>query len=124
MSNASLRLTPDTNVEPDSFLFERRQSIRRRMRGKVTALILSREGQNPAVTSRKICAMSLSDMSETGLGALSQEPANLGDEITIFFPPHGPEKGFDLKGTIVRQSAGEEGETRLGIRYGRQIMAA
>ncbi|WP_428389973.1 PilZ domain-containing protein [Mucisphaera sp.] len=124
MSQNSLRLTPAEDTEPDSFLFDRRRSLRRRMRGQVTALVFQRDEKTHQVSRRKICAMNLQDMSDTGLGVTSQETISLGDEITVFFPPHGPEKGFDLKGTIVRRGTDGDGKASIGIRCGHQIMAA
>ena len=122
MANTSLRLIPEVDQHADSLMFERRRSIRRRMRGSVTALVSSPRDYSTA-PGRKICAMALSDMSEEGLGVVSQENVDVGDEITVFFPPHGPDRGFDLKGTVVRQSNRSHGNC-LGIRFGRQIMAA
>jgi len=32
----------------------------------------------------------------------STQPIAVGSRITVFFPPHGPEPGFDLIGEVVR----------------------
>ncbi|QDU71566.1 PilZ domain-containing protein [Mucisphaera calidilacus] len=118
-----LRLAVDQHDELDPLVFERRQSTRRRMRGQVTALIRSAAESPKEARQHKICAMTLHDMSDTGIGMMAQEPIALGDEVTVFFPPHGSERGFDINGTVVRQNQAND-QTSIGIRYGSQIMAA
>lgn len=112
MSNATLKLT-DRNAEPSDVLpFERRRERRRTTRGQVTAL---RTATTRGDTNR-ICSLRLVDMSDSGLGAVVSEPLDIGSTIAVFFPPHGPERGFDLYGQVVRCQPCSEGH-ELGIRF-------
>lgn len=119
MSNPAIRLT-DPIGEPSGVLFfERRRSQRRAVSGRVTAVI---SGSDPAGTWKRICSIQLINQSTTGLGALSQEPLAVGSQVTLFFPPHGPEHGFDLRGTIVRDAVRESGY-EIGIRLEERLAA-
>ena len=99
MSQA-LRLSDANAVVPDSLYFERRRHPRRRTRGQVTAVI--REPGDGEAAQAKMISIDLIDISDSGIGAASQEPIAVGTRITVFFPPHGPEPGFDLAGEVVR----------------------
>lgn len=80
---------------PDALYFERRHAPRRRLRGQVTAMVYQPQ-------RHQIQRLQMRDQSDTGLGAWSDEPIDLGRSITVYFAPHGPEGGFDLTGTVVR----------------------
>lgn len=98
MAQAALRLV-EPKFERDHFLFERRGSVRRPITGQVTAV------RNPGISTDvrpKICSLRLLDISDTGLGVLSAEPAELGADMTVLFPPHGPDGVFDSRGRVVR----------------------
>lgn len=86
----------DEGVE--TLQFERRKSRRNVVNGCVTAV------ESPAGKGGcgRICSLQLQNMSEFGLGAMVQEPVALGTSITVFFPPHGAERGFDVYGHVVR----------------------
>lgn len=105
-----LRLTP-TESENDSLFFERRRAARRRASGRVTAVC--RDASDPEGPQRLI-AMQLQDLSDTGVGATAQEPVSVGSSITLFFPPHGNEPGFDLTGRVVRCRSVDD-KHQLGI---------
>lgn len=99
MSQA-LRLNELSAVIADTLYFERRRHPRRRARGQVTAVI-----RKPGETNNdpaKMMVLELADQSDGGIGATAQEPIEVGNRITVFFPPHGPEPGFDLAGEVVR----------------------
>lgn len=111
MSHAQpLRLTPDDS-EKDSLFFERRRANRRRASGRVTAVY-----QQPGDTEgpQRLITLQLNDLSDTGVGATAQEPVAIGSRVTLFFPPHGNEPGFDLTGTVVRCQSTDD-RHRLGI---------
>mgnify|MGYP001954800073 FL=1 len=111
MSQAQpLRLTPDES-EKDSLFFERRRANRRRASGRVTAVV-----QQPGDTEgpQRLITLLLNDLSDTGVGATAQEPVSVGSRVTLFFPPHGNEPGFDLTGSVVRCSSIDD-RHRLGI---------
>ncbi len=107
MSKPQLRLAREREAQPDTYFLERRRSPRRRVAGMVTALLTERDGEGDQ--TGRICSLQLQDLSDTGLAAVSHERLPEGTTITVFFPPHGPERGFDLHGTIVRSEAREHG---------------
>ena len=99
MSQA-LRLNDPSTVISDTLYFERRRHPRRKACGQVTAVI--REPGHEQDDPAKMLTLDLIDLSEGGIGAASQEPITIGSRITVFFPPHGAEPGFDLAGEVVR----------------------
>jgi hypothetical protein len=99
MSQA-LRLSEQSAVISDSLYFERRKHPRRRARGQVTAVI--REPGADRDDPAKMLTLDLVDISDSGVGMASTQPIAVGSRITVFFPPHGPEPGFDLIGEVVR----------------------
>jgi hypothetical protein len=110
MSQA-LKLSDSSAVISDTLYFERRRHPRHRVSGQVTAVI-----REPGVEDgpAKMITLDLADQSESGLGVVSTEPVAVGSRITVFFPPHGPEPGFDLVGEIVRCRSNNNRHT-LGV---------
>lgn len=103
--------------KPDSLTFERRSHPRHVIRGHVTAV---RSDPQDGNEQRRICALELLNLSDGGLGALAQEPVAIDAKITVFFPPHGPERGLDLTGRVVRCTQREHGYDvgiRMTMRY-------
>jgi hypothetical protein len=112
MSDTSLKLVDAAHEPAEVLPFERRRENRRSQQGQVTALrTASTRGQN-----NRICSLKLLNMSDSGLGALVSEPLEVGSSIAVFFPPHGPERGFDLYGHVVRCSTSAEGH-EIGVRF-------
>ena len=105
MSSQSILRIVDSDTA-DALPFERRASVRYMISGSVTA-VRTPTAQDPPQTS--ICSFELQDISDIGIGVLTQESIELGTEVSIFFPPHGPERGFDLSGHVVRCSPCEQG---------------
>jgi len=101
MSQA-LRLIDPTAENRDSLYFERRTSPRRRIAGSVSAVVREPGHDEQIDGAGRMCALKLRDISDGGIGALAQQPIAVGSQITIFFPPHGAEPGFDLVGMVVR----------------------
>ncbi|MFP4145420.1 MAG: PilZ domain-containing protein [Phycisphaeraceae bacterium] len=89
---------------------EKRRSVRQVISGKVTALVKT----SVLRRRQRICSLELLNISDTGLGAISQEAVEPGSRISVFFPPHGFERGYDLIGTVVRCHRGDTGH-ELGI---------
>ena len=112
MSQAALRLVSEP-TDSDVLPFERRQRRRHVISGHVTSL---QQSADPALHSNRISSLQLLDISETGLGAIVPDPIEPGSPIVIFFPPHGPEGGFDRYGHVVRCSNTEQGH-EIGIRF-------
>jgi len=102
MSQATLRMTDAARIEAERMFLDRRRATRRKASGRVTAVASLPDGQ-------RICSLQLRDISDTGIGAISCDPIESGTGLTIFFPPHGPERGFDLVGTVVRCDARQWG---------------
>ena len=50
-------------------------------------------------------SLSLRDLSAGGLSALSDTPIDAGERVSLFFPPHGPMRGWDAYGRVVRCEA-------------------
>ncbi|MGB0767085.1 MAG: PilZ domain-containing protein [Phycisphaeraceae bacterium] len=113
MSHA-LKLSDSSAVIADTLYFERRRHPRRKSRGQVTAVVRE-PGRSDAPA--KMLTLDLIDQSECGLGVASTEPVAVGSRITVFFPPHGPEPGFDLIGEVVRCRSNDDRHT-LGILLG------
>lgn len=111
IEQAELRLVDDTPLEGDPLPMERRTAYRKAANGRVTAVL---NAGDDGETRNRICSVELRDMSDTGIGVASQEPLPNGAAITLFFPPHGSERGFDLYGHIV-WCRPEEGGHGVGI---------
>jgi hypothetical protein len=52
--------------------------------------------QEPCLT------LSMRDISYGGCSALTQLPLNLGERVSIFFPPEGSTRGWDACGRVLR----------------------
>lgn len=116
---AELRLVDDTPLEGDPIPLERRTAYRKAADGRVTALVRTSEGGEQR---NRICSLELRDMSDTGVGVASQEPLPKGAAITLFFPPHGSERGFDLYGHVV-WCRSDDGSHEVGIHLASQQAA-
>lgn len=113
MSHAALKLVESEQPDDgDSLRFERRLYRRRVIGGRVTSLQTSAD---PSTPSNRISSLQLLDISESGLGAIVQDSIELGSPIVVYFPPHGPEMGFDRYGFVVRCVENEHGYN-IGIR--------
>ena len=113
MTQAALKLVTPI-VEVDALLFERRRDERRSMEGRVTVLRRFRkEGERRS----KISAIDLLDISSTGIGALTNEPVEVGSDLTIMFPAHGPDGACDSNCRVVRCIKRDDGY-EIGARFG------
>ncbi len=123
MAMTVLKLADTKMDHPDDILpLERRGSHRHLLSGKVTAL-RDMDGDNTGIL-RKICSLTLSDMSDTGVGVTSDEPIDLDATITILFPPHGPDAGYNITGQVVRTFQHEGSSTHhLGIQFASRMAA-
>jgi hypothetical protein len=111
-SQTALKLVED--VAPDTPAFERRIKDRRDVHGHVTAVI---RHQGPdGETRNRICSLQLQNMSDAGLGAFVTESIAPDTQMAIFFPPHGPERGIDLYGRVVRCASRSFGH-EIGIAF-------
>ena len=78
---------------------ERRRSPRHAVSAHVTAVCDIGAGPD---SRRRICRLQLLNLSQHGIGAISSDPIPVGSHMAVLLPPHGPERGFDLHGTVVR----------------------
>lgn len=114
MDNApNLRLAETNGQETDAYRLERRRALRHTVTSRVTAL---RTENGPEGRRNRICSLQLTNMSDTGLGGVCQEAVALDTQIAVFFPPHGPDRGFDLYGRVVRCIERDAG-CEIGIRF-------
>lgn len=109
--NQALKLSESSAVISDTLYFERRRHPRHRASGQVTAVVREPgDEEGPA----KMLTLDLIDQSVGGLGVTTSQPVAVGSRITVFFPPHGNEPGFDLVGEVVRCNSNADRHT-LGI---------
>ena len=119
LQEAELRLVHDDRHQDDPIPLERRTAHRKPVNNRVTALVLIPSEDS---TRNRICSLFLRDMSDTGIGAVSVDPVPLNSQITMFFPPHGSERGFDLYGKVVWTRRSSDG-FELGLALDRQATA-
>lgn len=112
-NDASIRF--DAKKASDSLRFERRRADRHAVAGRVTSLQYF--GKPGPQQHRKIASLQLVNISDTGVCVLSQEPLEVDAAMTIFFPPHGPDRGFDAIGHVVRCVKRDDNHHELGIRF-------
>ena len=119
MARAPLKLVGMDPVNRDVLPFERRQSPRRLITGRVTSL--QKTGHESDSRSR-ICSLQMFDISDTGLGGIVEQPVQIGAAITVFCSPHGTENNFVRYGHVVSCTACDNGY-RIGIRLVRKCAA-
>ncbi len=108
-----LRLHTPSNEPADSYVFERRHSLRRATSGQVTVLLRKADEHG---THYRIASLNLLDMSDGGMGGISPDPLSTDSTVAVLFPPHGPERGFDVSGRVVRCQRRAMGH-EIGIRF-------
>ncbi|MEM8738755.1 MAG: PilZ domain-containing protein [Planctomycetota bacterium] len=123
MSNLHLRLVSETDRTPDSFKFEQRREPRHRLYARVTAVAHPAEEHESPNAAGQICALELVDQSRSGLGAWSIDPVALGSRVTVFFPAHAAEPGFNMTGRVVRCHPAAAGYS-IGLTVESQMAAA
>lgn len=116
VSQAALRLVKSDDTDTMS---DRRCEVRYPVGVRVTAVQTQESGDH----QNKICSLQLLNLSHSGLGAIAQEPVAPGSRIAIYFPPHGPERGFDLYGYVVRCVRREYGH-EVGVQFNSRMKAA
>lgn len=86
---------------------DRRGATRFPAQGIVTAI---RRDHDIDAYRRRLCTLSLRDMSERGMSATSELPLELDERIAVIFTPHGSDSGMELLGHIVRCEPHAEGD--------------
>ncbi len=114
MSSLPLKLAdPGRSTPRENLAFERRGAERHCISGRATAVSTSADAEGPR---NRIRSLELLNISDTGLGAISQDPIEPDTVITVFFPPHGADRGFDASGRVVRCRPFRYGH-EVGIRF-------
>ncbi|MDP6152731.1 MAG: PilZ domain-containing protein [Phycisphaeraceae bacterium] len=98
-STAPLQLIRPGDKPADVYRLERRVDARFTLNERITAVQAHRDERG---RKHRICSLQLMNMSDGGLCAKITEPIELGTTLTMFFPAHGPERGFDRYGQVVR----------------------
>ncbi len=114
--------THDKRDKPagDALRFERRGAGRHYINGSATAL---RYEYRQASVAKHISPLELVDISDQGLGAVSQDAIALETPMDVIFPAHGPEHGIDVHGIVVRCVKMSDGRHSVGIRFDRKPAA-
>jgi hypothetical protein len=78
-----------------------------------------------SITARQMPHLSLNlrDLSMGGLSALSQTPLEKGERIAVYFPPQGPNRGWDACGRVIRVQESVVGY-RIAVEFDALPMAA
>ncbi len=123
ISPSHLKLVKPPSGPSDVLFMERRSCDRAPLIGQATAIIA--DHTDPRQPTKKICSVQLANISDTGLGVIVSEPVETGKHMhmTVFIQPHGPERGYDLTGTVARCSRHELGY-EVGVKTPSRIMAA
>ncbi len=93
---------------------DRRQTTRHNINAAVTLL---RRPDSTDTAGQPMCTVHLSDMSDEGVGAHCDTALPVEEPVTLVFPPHGPERGIDLRGHVVRCIPDGRGGYELGIAF-------
>ncbi len=80
--------------ESDRRIFPRKD-VQFRVQGRRVDHTVSAR-QNPFLS------LSTRDLSVGGLAAVSTQPLDAGERVSVFFPPEGPNRGWDAYGHIIR----------------------
>ena len=85
---------------------EHRRSPRRRASGHLTGVVCD---PDDPTRPKRICAIRLTDISDTGLIGITSESLPIGAAIVLFTTPRGAESDLDFHGTVVRCQSSKAG---------------
>ena len=119
MPEFTLRLMDETQAAGEPIPFDRRRSLRRRLTQRATALI----GGGAGGGTPRLMPVETLDISDAGIGVIAESPLQRGVEVRLFFPPHGSDPGFELRGWVARCMP-REGRYHIGLTFGRQSATA
>ncbi|QNN22080.1 PilZ domain-containing protein [Planctomycetales bacterium ZRK34] len=113
MVNATTKLaitdTPEDDFPaPAVYRFDRRRCDRHDLGGCVTAV---RRDHDMRIHRRPVCSLRLRNLSDGGIGAISDIPLSPDERISVYFQPHGADQGFELVGHVVRCQPLRAGQT-------------
>jgi hypothetical protein len=96
-----LRISEQSGAERRVFP---RKEVHTRIEGK-------RVDHSIAAMRQPRLSLALRDLSLGGLSAISSTEVERGERVTVFFPPQGPQRGWDAYGRVLRCE-----QTTLGFR--------
>jgi hypothetical protein len=99
---------------------ERRNFLRRETQAHLEGRRL--DHSIPALQQPQL-SLALRDLSLGGLSALTQFPLERGERVAVFFPPQGPNRGWDAHGRILRCDQSSLGY-RVAVEFDPLPMAA
>lgn len=108
---------------PTVYRFDRRRAERHELGGCVTAMRLD---HNMHAYRHPLCSLRLRNLSDGGVGAISDYPLAIDERVSVYFQPHGAEQGFEIQGHVVRcmplRGGAEDAELRttgyeIGLRF-------
>ena len=109
----------ESSDAPEVLRFDRRRHERHVVSGRITAL---RRDHRIDAYRHPVCSLQMVNMSDGGLAATCDIALDVDESVAVFFPPHGPERGFDLYGHVVRCLPGEHGYA-LAIQFDHKAAA-
>jgi hypothetical protein len=89
-----MRIVPDELAGAERRMFPRKE-VHARVEGK-------RCDHSIAAHRAPVVNLALRDLSLGGLSAVSGIPMELGERVTVFFPPQGAHRGWDAYGRVLR----------------------
>ncbi len=99
---------------------ERRMFVRKETHGRLEGKRM--DHSIPARQSPHV-SLALRDLSLGGMAAISDQPLNAGERVTVFFPPQGVNRGWDAFGRVIRCDQGHFGY-RIALEFDPIPMAA
>jgi hypothetical protein len=100
------RMSLDANRERRVFP---RKEVQCRVQGK-------RMDHSVSARREPFLSLSTQDVSLGGVAAFSDRPLDVGERVSLFFPPQGPQRGWDAYGRILRCDASPMG-WRVAIEF-------
>jgi hypothetical protein len=115
--SATLRMSDQPQAgDFDNRRLFRRAEVRTRVEGR-------RLDTSVEARQQPHLSLSLRDLSVGGLSAVSQQPLKSGERLSVFFPPHGSQRGWDAYGKVLRCEQSSMGY-RLAVQFDPLPMAA
>jgi hypothetical protein len=100
------RISPDAGRERRVFP---RKEVHCRVQGK-------RIDHSVIARREPFLSLATQDVSVGGVGAFSDRPLDVGERVTLFFPPQGVQRGWDAYGRVLRCDASAMG-WRVAIEF-------
>jgi hypothetical protein len=113
---AMLRITERQSPAYDDRRTFQRKEIHARLEGR-------RLDHSLEARQQPHLSLSLRDVSLGGLSAITSQPVNSGERLSVFFPPEGTRRGWDAYGKVLRCEPSPAG-FRIAVAFDPLPMAA